>query len=159
MLFCPCIYVCRVYAQNFAYFFLNELLIFLFLSCWSLFFLSWIPIVCQMFNWWVFYPSVVVVQLLSPVQQFVTPWTAACKASLSFTNSWSLFRLIFIESVMPSNHLILCHPFLLLPSIFSSIRLFSSELAFHIRLPKYWSFSFSISPLNEYSELMSFRIH
>ena len=125
----------------------------------GVFFLSWIPIVCQMFNWWVFHRSVVVVQLLSPVQQFVTPWTAACKASLSFTNSWSLFRLTSIESLMPSNHLILCHPFLLLPQIFSSIRLFSSELAFHIRLPKYWSFSFSISPFNEYSELISFRIH
>ena len=80
------------------------------------------------------------------------------QASLSFTISWSLLRLMSIESVMPSNNIILCHPLLLLPSIFSSIRVFSSELALHIRWPKYWSFSFSISPSNEYSGLISFRI-
>ena len=84
------------------------------------------------------------------------PWTAARQASLSITNSWSLFKLMSIELVMPSNHLILCHP-LLLPSIFSSIRVFSNESVLHIRWPKYWSFSFSISPSNEYSGLISFR--
>ena len=88
---------------------------------------------------------------------FVTPWTAARQAPLS-TISWSLLRFMFIESVMPSNHLILCRPFLLLPSIFSSIRDFSSELALPIRWPNYWSFSFSISPSSEYSRLISFRI-
>ena len=86
------------------------------------------------------------------------PWTAARQASLSITNSWSLLKLMSIESVMPSNHLILCHPLLLLPSIFPSIRVFSNESLFHIRWPKYWSFSFSISPSNEYSELISFRM-
>ena len=88
----------------------------------------------------------------------MTLWTAACQASLSFTISWSLLKLVSIESVMPSNHLILCHPLLLLPSIFPSIRVFSSELALHIRWPKYWSFSFSISPPQEYSGLIFFRI-
>ena len=82
----------------------------------------------------------------------------ACRASLSITNSQSLFKLMSIESVMPSNHLILCHPFLLPPSIFPSIRVFSNKSALHIRWPKYWSFSFSISPSNEYSGLISFRI-
>ena len=86
---------------------------------------------------------------------FVTPWTAARQASLSFTISWRLLKLMSIESVMPSNHLLLCHP-LLLPSIFPSIRVFSNESALHIRWPKYWSFSFSISPSNEYSRLISF---
>ena len=98
------------------------------------------------------------VQLLSRVRFFVTPWTAACQASLSITNSWSSPKLMSIESVMPSNHLILCHPLLLLPSIFPSIRVFSSESILCIRLPKYWSFSFSISPSNEYSGLISFRM-
>ena len=88
----------------------------------------------------------------------MTLWTAARQASLSFTIPWSLLKLMFIESVMPSNHLILCHPLLLLPSIFPSIRVFSSESALPIRWPKYWSFSFSISPSNEYSGLISFRI-
>ena len=83
---------------------------------------------------------------------------AACQASLFITNSWSLLKLMFIESVMPSNHLILCHPLLLLPSIFPSIRIFSSELVLHIRSPKYWSRSFTISPSNEYSGLISFRM-
>ena len=86
------------------------------------------------------------------------PWTAACQASLSFTISWSLPKLKFIESVMPSSYLILCHPLLLLPSIFPSVRVFSSESALRIRWPKYWSFSFSIIPSNEYSGLISFRI-
>ena len=98
------------------------------------------------------------VQSLSSVRLFVTPWTAAFQASLSITNSQSLLKLLSIESVMPSNHLILCHPLLLLPSIFPSIRVFSNESAFRIRWPKYWSFSFSISPSNEYSGLISFRM-
>ena len=94
----------------------------------------------------------------SIVSDSVTPWTAACQASLSITNSWSLPRLMSIESMMPSNHLILCHPLLLLPSIFPNIRIFSNESALRIRWPKYWSFSFSISPFNEYSRLFSFRM-
>ena len=88
----------------------------------------------------------------------MTPWTVECQASLSFTISWSLLKLISIELVMPSNHLILSHPLLLLPLIFPSIRAFSNESVLRIRWPKYWSFSFSISPSNEYSELISFRI-
>ena len=99
-----------------------------------------------------------VVELLSHVQLFVTPWTAAFKASLSFTTSWSLLKLMSIESVMPSDHLILCHPLLLLPSIFPSTRVFSNESAVCIKWLKYWSFSFSISPSSEYSGLISFRI-
>ena len=99
-----------------------------------------------------------VVQLLSCVQFFATPCTAARQASLSFTISQSFLKLMSIESVMPSNHLILCHPLLLLPSIFPSIRVFSNESALHIRRPKHWSFSFSISPSSEYSGLISFRI-
>ena len=94
----------------------------------------------------------------SVVSDSVTPWTAACQASLSFTNSWSLLKLMSIESVMPSSHLILYHPLLFLPSIFLSIRVFSNESVLCIRWPKYWSFSFSISPSNEYSGLISFRI-
>ena len=96
--------------------------------------------------------------MFSHVQLFVTPWTAARQASLSITNSWSLLKLMSIKLVMPSNHLTLCYPFLLLPSIFPSIRVFSSETVLHIRRPKYWSFSFSISPSNEYSGLIFFRI-
>ena len=87
-----------------------------------------------------------------------TPWTAACQASLSITNSLSLPKIMSIASVMPSNHLMLCHPLLLLPSIFPSIRVFSKELVLRIRWPEYWSFSFDISPSNEYSGLISFRI-
>ena len=98
------------------------------------------------------------VQSLSRVWLFATPWTAACQASLSITNSWSLLKLMPIESAMPSNHLILCHPLLLLPSIFPSIRVFSNESVLYIRWPKYWCFSFNISPSNEYSGLISFRI-
>ena len=89
---------------------------------------------------------------------FATPWTAACQASLSITNSQSLLKFMSIESVIPSNHLILCHPLLLLPSIFPSIRVFSNKSAVHIRWPKYWSFSFSVSPFNKYSRLISFRM-
>ena len=99
-----------------------------------------------------------VVQLLSHVQLFVTPLTVAHQASLSITISWSLLKLMFIELVMPSNHLILCFPLLLPPSIFPSIRILSNESVPHIRWSKYWSFSFSISPSNEYSGLISFRI-
>ena len=98
------------------------------------------------------------VQLLSCVQFFVTPWTAGCQASLSITSSQSLLKLMSIESVMPSNHLILCHPLLLLPSIFPSSRVFSNESVLWIRWQKYWSFSFSISPPNEYSGPITFRI-
>ena len=102
--------------------------------------------------------SVSLVQSLSHVQLFVTPWTAARQASLSITNSRSLLNLMSIESVRPSNHLILCRPLLLPPSIFPSIRVFSNEAVLRIRWPKYWSFSFSISPSNEYSGLISFRM-
>ena len=98
------------------------------------------------------------VQPLSRVHLLAMPWTAARQASLSITNSGSLLKLMSIESVMPSNHLVLCWP-LLLPSVFPSFRVFSNELTLHIRWPKYWSFSFSISPSNEYSGLVSFRIH
>ena len=99
------------------------------------------------------------VQLLSHVQLFVTPWTAARQASLSITNSRSPPKPMSIELVMPSTHLILCHPLLLLPSIFPSIRVFSNESALHIRWPKYWSFSFSLSPSNEYPGLISLRMN
>jgi len=98
------------------------------------------------------------VQSLSRVQLFVTPWTAAHQASLSITNSQSLLKLMSIESVMPSNHLILCRALLLLPPIFPSIRVFSNETVLRIRWPKYWSVNFSISPSNEYSGLISFRM-
>ena len=98
------------------------------------------------------------VQSLSRIQLFAIPWTAARQASLSITNSQSLLKLMSVESVMPSNHLILCCPLLLLPSIFPSIRVFSNESVLHIRWPKYWSFNFSIIPSNECSVLISFRI-
>ena len=98
------------------------------------------------------------VQSLSHVQLFETPWTAARQTSLSNINSWGLFKLMSIELVMPSNHLILCRPLLLLPSVFPSIRVFSKESVLCIRWPQCWSFSFSISPSNEYSGLISFRI-
>ena len=98
------------------------------------------------------------VQSLSRVWLFMIPWTAAHQSSLSITNSWSLLKLSSIGSVMPSKHLILCHPLLLPPSIFPSIRVFSKESVLHIRWPKYWSFSFSISPSNELSGLISFKI-
>ena len=98
--------------------------------------------------------SVAVVQLLSCVQLFVTPWTAARQVSLSFTISRSWFKLMSIEPVMPSNHTVLCRPLLVPPSIFPSIRIFSNELTLHIRWPNYWSFGFSISPSNEHSGLI-----
>ena len=96
---------------------------------------------------------------LSHVHLFATPWTAACQAFLSMINSWSLLKLMSIKLVMPSNHLIHCRPLLLLPSIFPSIRVFSNESVLLIRWPKYWSFSFNISPFNEYSRLISFRMN
>ena len=97
--------------------------------------------------------------MLSHVQLFVSPWTSACQASLSFTVSQSLLKFMFIESGMLSNHLILCHPLLLLPSIFPNIRVFSNESVLLIMWPKYWSFHFTISPSNEYLRLISFRIN
>ena len=107
---------------------------------------------------WTIKKAVVIVQALSRAQLFSTPWTAARQASLSITNSRSSLKLMSIESVMPSNHLILCHPLLLLPSIFPTIRVFSNESALRIRWAKYWSFSFNISPSNEHPGLISFRI-
>ena len=98
------------------------------------------------------------VQSLNCVQLFVTPWNAACQASLPITKSQSLLKLMSIKSLMPSNHLILCYPLLLLQSVFPNIRVFSNESVLHIRWPKYWSFSFSISPSNEYSGVISFRM-
>ena len=107
---------------------------------------------------WAYLSSSFVVQPLSHLQLFVTLCTATWSAPLPFTISWSLSKFMSVESVMPSNHLILCHPLLLLPSVFPSIRVFFSESALHIRWPKYWSFSFSISLSNEYSGLISFRM-
>ena len=107
---------------------------------------------------YVLYNIVVAVQLPSCVRLFATPQTAACQASLSLTISQSLPKFMSIALAMPSNHLILCHPFLLLPSMFPSIRVFSNESAFPIKWPKYWSFRFSVSPSNEYSGLVSFKI-
>ena len=98
------------------------------------------------------------VQLLSHVRLFAIPWTTACQASLSITNSWSLPKFMCIESMMPSNHLILCRSLLLLPSILPSIRVFSNESALQIRWSKYWSFSFNMSPSNEHPGLISFRM-
>ena len=105
---------------------------------------------------WIF-ASFSSIQSLTRVRFFATPW-AACQVSLFIINSWSLLKVMSIKLVMPSNHLVLCHPLLFLPSIFPSIRVFSNESVLHIRWPKYWSFSFSISPSKEYSGLMSFRM-
>ena len=120
-------------------------------------FISWVEsmetIISELLCW-----TISSVQSLSCVQLCVTPWTAARQASLSISNSWSMLKLTSIESVLPSNHLIFCHPLLLLPSIFPSIRVFSKESVLCIRWPKYLSFSFSISPSNEYSGLISFRM-
>ena len=115
---------------------------------------SWL---CLSFSSWSVLETLKAIQSLIHVWLFVTPWTAACLISLFITNSLSLLKLMSIELVMPSNHLILCRPLLLPPSIFPSIRVFSNESVLHIRWPKYWSFSFNISPSNEYSELISFR--
>ena len=118
-------------------------------------------ILCLMFHWrsgakkWVRGIVIAVVQSLSRVQLFVTPWIAACQASLSFTISWNLHKLVSTESVIPFNHFRLCHPFFFLPSLFSNIRVFSNKSALCIRWPKYWSFSFSLSPFNEYLGLIS----
>ena len=98
------------------------------------------------------------VQSLIHVRHFATPWTTACQVSLSITSSWRLLKFMSVQSVMPSNHLILCHPLLLLPSIFACIRVFSNESVLHIRWPKYWSFNFTISPSDDYSGLISFRM-
>ena len=119
-----------------------------------------IQILCLFSSWiiWLFIVVLSTVQSLSHVQLFMTSWTAAHQGSLSITNSRSQLKLMSIASVMPSNHLILCHPLLLPPSIFPSIRVFSNELVLHIRWPKYWSISFSLSPSNEHSGLISFRI-
>ena len=111
-----------------------------------------------MWNYFSFHLMFSSIQLLSHVRLFTTPWTAARQASLSITNSWSLLKFMSIVLVMPFNHLILCHPLLFLPSIFPSNRVFSNDSVLCIRWPKYWSFSFSISPSNEYSRLISFRI-
>ena len=110
---------------------------------------------CNGMRFWSFFSSV---QSLSRVQHFATLWTEACQASLSIINSQSLLKLMFIALLMPSNYLILCHPRLLPPSIFPSFSVFSNESILHIRWPKYWSFNFSISPSNEYSGLISFRM-
>ena len=142
---------------------LSGLLLGLILTVWGIYlfcgwdFFPW----CVLTGHWPLYTYYFVyslVQLLSRVQLFVTPWTAARKASLSITNSQSLLKLISIESVMPSNHLILCRPLLLLPSIFPSIRVFSNESVLHFRCPKYWSCSFNISLCNEHPGLISFRM-
>ena len=119
--------------------------------------ISGAPTTILLFSFVLFFRAILV-QSLSHVRLFVTPWTAARQASLSITSSWSLLKFMSIELVIPSNHLILCCPLFLLPSIFPSIRIFSSESALCIRWPKYWSFNFSISPSNEYSGLISFRI-
>ena len=125
-------------------------------SFWRVFLIKW----CKIFSWIYRNDNIISsLQSLSHVQLFVTPWTTASQASLSITNSQSLLKLMSIKSVMPSNHLIFCPPFLLLHSIFPSIRFFSSESVLCIRWPKYWSFSFSISPSNEYSGLISFRMN
>ena len=118
---------------------------------------GWAPWLVSKRKTWSLCPQFSSVWSLICVQLFVIPWTAACQASLSITNTWSLLKLVSIELVMPSNHLILCHPLLLLPSIFPSIRVFSNESAIHVRWPKYWSFSFNISPSNKHPGLISFR--
>ena len=139
---------------------------------WGVYVLVYYTVITKNFTWftemlqkWIFYLyglQFSSVQSLSHVRLFATPWSctpcATHQASLSITNSWSLLKLMFIESVMPSNHLILCCPLLLPPSIFPTIRVFSNESVLHIRWPKYWSFSCSISPFNEYSGLISFRV-
>ena len=113
---------------------------------------------CPLSRWW--HPTIFSsVRSHSHARHFVSPWTTACQASLSIINSWSLPKSISIKSVLSSNHLILCHPPLLLPSIFPNIRVFSNESAHCIRWPKYWSASFNISPSNKHPELISFRIH
>ena len=121
-----------------------------------------LPLIYRFFRLYIFsnyQEPISSLQSLSRVQHSATAWTAAHQASLSITNSQSLLKLMSIESVMPSSHLILCRPLLLLPSVFPTIRAFSNESVLHIRWPKYWSFSFSISPSSEYSGLISFRMN
>ena len=113
---------------------------------------------CQSTAEWIKKLRYISIQFFSRVRLFVTPWTTACQASLSITNSWSLHKLMSITLVMPSNHFLLCRPLLLPPSIFSSIRVFSNDAALCIGWPKYWSFSFNISPSNEHPGLISFRM-
>ena len=126
----------------------------IFMTCWSI-----VDLPCCLFSMYSSSTRLIgSIQSLSCVLLFATPWTAARQASVSITISQSLLKLMSIESVMPSNHLILCCPLVLPPSVFTSIRVFSSESVLHIRWPKYWSFSFSISPSNEYSGLISFRM-
>ena len=119
---------------------------------------TWFPLPAPMWPGWVCFLHFSSVQSLSRAQLFATPWTAACQAFLSITNSWILLKLMSIYSVMLSNHPIFCRPLLLLPSIFPSVRVFSNDSVLRIRWPKYWSFSFSISPSYEYSGLISFRL-
>ena len=134
--------------------FLTGLFVFLILSCMSCLYFGDITFVsCFVCNY--FLPFSCCCSVAQCVQLFVTSWTAACQASLSFTISWSLLKLMSIKSMMSCKHLILCHPLFLLTSIFPSIRIFSSESALHIKWPKDWSFSFSICPSNEYSGLIS----
>ena len=131
------------------------------MSCWKIqinFNFFGLPYVYGCIHMYIYIYQFSSIQSLSHVWLFATPRTAAHQASLSITNSQSLLKLMSIESVMPTNHLILCHPLLLLPSIFPSIRVFSSESVLRIRWPKYWSFSFNISPSNEHPELISFRM-
>ena len=117
------------------------------------------PLICQWTVSFFHFISQSISQSVQSLRLFATPWTAACQACLSITSSWCLLKLMSTELVMPSNYLIFCHPLLLLLSIFPSIRVFSNESVLHIRWPKYWSFSFSISPSNEYSGLISFRMY
>ena len=119
--------------------------------------MDWKIILCLL-NIYIQRRNISSVQLLSLVRLFETPWTAACQASLSITNSQSLLKLMSIQWVMPSNHLIFCHPLILPPSIFPIIRVFSNESVLHIRWPKFWSFSFSMRSSNGYSRLISFRL-
>ena len=139
---------------------MNTFLSIISVQCWRLDkFCYWSSIYWGCYSLWICLKfCLIVVQLLSRVQLFVTPWTAARQASLSITNSRSLVKLMSIVSAMPSNHLILCHPLLLLPSIFPSVRVLSNESALCIRWPKYWHFSFSISPSHDYLGLISFRM-
>ena len=144
------------YSKSFANFLTRLLVVLLLSSKSSLYILDTSPLSAILLQ--IFFPILFTVQLLSRVQLFATPWTAAHQASLSITNSWRLPKLTSIELVMPSNHLILCGPLLLPPSIFSRIKVFSNDSVLCIRGPKNWSFSFSFSPSNEYSGLISFRM-
>jgi len=152
------VYVCSLYANTPPFYITDQSILALwYLQDWGG--RSWNQSSKDTKGWLYSLPPPTSVQFnLSPVRLFATPWTAALQASLTIANPWSLLRLMSIESVMPSNHLILCHPLLLLPSIFPSIRVFFSESILHIRWPKYWSFSFSIISSNAYSGLISFRM-